>query len=190
MKRLAFLACTCAALTLSGCGPQPTTYANPELGLTLSYPADWKTIDRATMTKGVEHVKGRLPTEGVAEAMDAIVFGIGKPMDSGNPNLIVMKVPVSAAQCEGVNQPAFEAAESKEYLASLPGARMASPRHVSVQGLRGYSTEFRLEDRLFLQHRYWSCKGGKAMVMQSTSSSPKAEEELRKILASIRVARD
>lgn len=187
MKPLALFACTFAALTLSGCGPQPTTYSNPELGLTLSYPADWKTIDRATMTKGVENVKGRLPTEGVDEAMDAVVFGIGKPMETGNPNLMVMKVPVSAAQCEGINQPAFEAAESKEYLASLPGARMASPRHVPVQGLHGYSTEFQLKDRLFLQHRYWSCKGGNAMVMQSTSSSPRAEEELRRILASIRV---
>ena len=190
MTRLALTAFAFVAIVLSGCAPRQASYSNPELGLALSYPADWKKIDRAMMAKGVDRVKGELPTEGAAEAMDFVVFGIGKPMDSGNPNFMVMKVPVSAAECAGINQPAFEADESREYLASLPGARMASSRHVAIPGLRGYTTEFQLKDRRFLQHRYWSCRRGNAMVMQSTSSSPRAEQELRKILASVRVTRD
>ena len=59
-----------------------------------------------------------------------------------------------------------------------------------LEPLRSRITEFQLKDRRFLQHRYWSCRRGNAMVMQSTSSSPRAEQELRKILASVRVTRD
>ena len=94
MTRLALTAFAFVAIVLSGCAPRQASYSNPELGLALSYPADWKKIDRAMMAKGVDRVKGELPTEGAAEAMDFVVFGIGKPMDSGNPNFMVMKVPV------------------------------------------------------------------------------------------------
>jgi hypothetical protein len=178
-----------ASLALAACAPKPVAYSNPDIGMTLTYPGDWKPVDRAMMDKGAERVKGALPTEGLDEAMDHVVFGIAKIDRAGNPNLMVMKVPVSASECAEVNQSAFEAQESLEYLQSLPGAKLVPSRNVPVAGLNGYSTEFHFEDRALLQHRYWYCARGNAVLMQSTTSSAAAEEELGKVLASIRITR-
>jgi hypothetical protein len=181
-----------AVALLAGCAPaQPLTYDNREIGLKLTYPADWKPFERKFAEAGIAEHKAELPAVDTGPAFDHIVFGVLKPMHSdnraANPNLLVMRIEVSDADCRGIDDPRFAESDAADYAKDYKGARLVPSRHVAIPGTQGYTVEVPLIGRTFLQHRYWYCLRDHAVVLQTSSSSADGEQEVRSILGSVAV---
>jgi hypothetical protein len=185
-----------AAISTAGCDPaRPESYANPSIGLSLTYPSDWTTsLSKEVASKGAKQVGLELDPDELNGVFEHLVFGISKPFQakgfSDNANLLVLAFQVdSTAECESVERQGFQADEAKDYLTTLPKGHLVPAKHFSAPGLHGYSAEFSLKDRIVLQHRYWYCHGKQAVLMQSTTATPEAEKAIREILRTIHVAR-
>jgi hypothetical protein len=159
-------------------------YSNPDIGLELSYPNDWKAVDPAFRDRAGESGKS---------VMEKLSFGIHKPyrVPKGfdDANLMILAVRVDDDTCAAVENGSLESGEAAEFPRTIPGGRLSPSRHVRVRGLRGYTGEHVSSLGLtVVQHSYWYCFGHRAVIVQSTSGTPESEQALAGILSSIRIS--
>ena len=181
----AILICTSCSRTESS-----SIYESTTAGLRLSYNNQWVASDDLKARNVVDAAESRgLRTEGMAEAMSNVALYLVRPTSSGgisrNANIMLMLVPVPAELCSEINTESYVAEDAREYVLSLPNARLEPGSHFALHGVIGYTVSLKLQDRVATQHRYIYCANNHYAVLQSTSSDGDGERAVRDVLSTL-----
>lgn len=101
----------------------------------------------------------------------------------------MLAVPASERECAGMNSKEVVQQEARQYASGFPGADLIEDADVMPSAkINGYTISIPLGDRTVVQHKYFYCRGRKAVVITSASSSVEDEAEIGRIVSTISVA--
>jgi hypothetical protein len=180
----ALLACACQPVNrFEG---RQAKHHEPELGLSLAYPDDWKFFERSELAQ----LPGVLGTIGNRPGVYFMVLRLGDRNDvSRNPNLLVSAMVVSPDDCSTVSTDTFAHESAQQFQTYFPNAVVidSGARNKWGRAISTFSAGINLGNRNVMHHRYFYCFKNRIVQIETSSSDGSGEEGLQKILSSIEV---
>jgi len=191
-----------AITLLSSCSkePAPQTYHNPEIGLTITYPGTWRVMKRVEFNDAMGQMGRNVPElppdiiDETKEMVPHIILSLIKPHRVGganrNPSINVFVMDVPKDECDDVDMDAIMQEQIGEVESSrLPGARVTIndfplPNYPSIHN---YSVRIPLPGRTTTVYQYAYWHPPYFVQIAVTFSDPDLEQELKEIIASMRI---